>query len=169
MRRVKSGLLSYFLQKGDISRIFGGKTQNTVALLFASHFCMQNPPEMVCFLDRGFDYSRFLLVKEIHRKSFEIAFNGYLVPFCQGESSLTLSQFRQILQIILNYMQNLIIDFEQTIRSETTVGGIGDCPVSDYTSDFGVSKSHERMLDLHYCQKGQSIISGFLSELRQFM
>jgi len=169
MRRVKTGLLSYFLQKGDISRIIGGRTQNTIALLFTSDFCMHNPPEIICFWDRGFDYSRVILSNQIHRKSFEIAFNGYLVPFCQGESSLTLSQFRQILQIILNYMQNLIIDFEQTIRSETTVDGIGDCSVSDYTSDFGISKSHERMLNLHYCQKGQSIISGFLSELCQFM
>jgi hypothetical protein len=154
MRRVKSGLLSYFLQKGDISRIIGGRIQNTIALLFASDFCMHNPPEIICFWDKGFDYSREILSNQIHRKSFEIAFNGYLVPFCQGESSLTLSQFWKILQIILHYMQNLLI---------------GDCFVSDYTSDCGVSKSHERMLDLHYSQKGLSIISGFISELSQLM
>jgi hypothetical protein len=154
MRRVKSGLLSYFFQKGDISRIIGGRIQNTIALLFASDFCMHNPPEIICFWDKGFDYSREILSNQIHRKSFEIAFNGYLVPFCQGESSLTLSQFWKILQIILHYMQNLLI---------------GDCFVSDYTSDCGVSKSHERMLDLHYSQKGLSIISGFISELSQLM
>lgn len=168
MRRVKSGLLSYFLQKGDISRIIGG-IQNSTALLFASDFCLHNPPEIMCFWNDSFDYSTFLLNNQIHSKSFELAFYGHLVPFCQGEASLTLSQFRRILQIILNYMQNLLNDFEQTIRSETTVGGVGDCFVSDYTSDCGISKSHERMLDLHYCQEGLSIISGFISELGQLM
>jgi hypothetical protein len=77
----------------------------------------------------SFDYSTFILNNQIHSKSFELAFYGHLVPFCQGEASLTLSQFRRILQIILNYMQNLLNDFEQTIRSETTVGGVGDCRI----------------------------------------
>ena len=168
-KRVKSGLLSLFLQRGDTSRISAGNTNNTVALRFASDFCIHNPPEMYCFWDRGFDYSRFLLLKEIQRKSFEIAFNGYLVPFYQGETSLTLTRFWQILRIILNYMQNLQNDFEETIRSETTVGGVGDCPVSDYTFDCGLSKSPERMLNLHYSQEGLSIVNRFISELSQLM
>jgi hypothetical protein len=168
-KRVKSGLLSLFLQRGDTSRISAGNTNNTVALRFASDFCIHNPPEMYCFWDRGFDYSRFLLLKEIQRKSFEIAFNGYLVPFYQGETSLTLTRFWQILRIILNYMQNLQNDFEETIRSETTVGGVGDCPVSDYRFDCGLMKSPERMLNLHYSQEGLSIVNRFISELSQLM
>lgn len=169
MKRVKSGLLSFFLQRGDTCRISAGNMNNTVALRFASDFCIHNPPEMYCFWDRGFDYSRFLLLKEIQRKSFEIAFNGYLLPFYQGETSLTLTRFWQILRIILNYMQNLQNDFEETIRSETTVGGVGDCPVSDYRFDCGLMKSPERMLDLHYSQEGLSIVHGFIRELNQFM
>jgi len=169
MKRVKSGLLSCFLQRGDTCRISAGNMNNTVALRFASDFCMNNPPEMYSFCDQLFHYSRLILIKEIQRKSFDIAFNGYLLPFCQGETSLTSTQFWQILQIILNYMQNLKNDFEETIRYETTVDGIGDCPVSDYRFDCGLMKSPERMLDLHYSQEGLSIISGFISELEQFM
>jgi hypothetical protein len=168
MRRVKSGLLSYFLQKRDETRRIIGGIQNSMALLFASDFCMQNPPEIMCFSNPWFDYSKILLVKEIHRKSFEIAFNGYLVPFCQGEASLTLSQFRKILLIILNYMENLQNDFLEIIQLETTAGDIGDCIDSEHLGYCAISPPPQRMLNLHY-KEGLSIITGFISELSKLM
>ena len=73
---------------------------------------------------------------------------------------MTTWEFQIILEILIDSMESRIFGFQETIDAETTVDGIGDCPVSDYTMDMGMLKSPRRMQELYDSQEALDEILG---------
>ena len=119
--------------------------------------------------DNFHHYHKWMIEEKCRRRAFEIAFNETLVPFNQGRTLLTVYEFRAIVEIVIDSMKSWNFDFLQTIDSETTCGGIGDCPVSDENFDMGMQKSAERMEELHQSRLGLRQIRSMIESLERYI
>jgi hypothetical protein len=163
MSRVRAGIFSQFTGGPNINQNF--------ELASASLFCKHYPAKRRY---AWFEKSGMIEKREKFRRcGFEIAFKKYLVPFSLGlglgRISMTTWEFQRILEILIDSMESWIFGFQETIDAETTVDGIGDCPVSDYTMDMGMLKSPRRMQELDDSQEALDEISGRIVVLKQIL
>ena len=165
LERIKNGIFRHFIGVSE-------REQNFFPIIMVSRlFCKKFPSRRMMWFygDNPRHYHDWMIKEKCRRRAFEFAMNGTLVPFIEGRTSLTVYEFRMIVEIVLDSMKSWYFGFLQIIDSETTCGGVGDCPVSDEHFDGGMEKPTERMEELHQSRLGLRQISAMIETLERYL